>query len=166
MPRATWVRFSQGCTIREAIIVGSVVAKVSIPVLHGAAALFRLAAVEPNQWIPSVSLMMTVLIDKKYSLPIQVCTARISGYNWPDLHMAARNTRSRRLPVAGDLFSPCNIVLQRLSVASAATDTQGRLFPLVNHKGRQSPISTGFVLLLFRQLMNASTTSTGFFRVM
>lgn len=52
--------------------MGSVVAKVSIPVLHGAAALCRLAAVLPAQWIPSVSHMMTVLIDKKYSLPIQV----------------------------------------------------------------------------------------------
>lgn len=60
-----------GCTIREAVIIGSVVAKVSIPVLHGAAALFRLAAVTPDQWIPSVSHMMTVLIDKKYSLPLQ-----------------------------------------------------------------------------------------------
>lgn len=63
---------SQGCTIREAVIVGSVVTKVSIPVLHGAAALVRLAAVTPDQWIPSVSHMMTVLIDKKYSLPLQV----------------------------------------------------------------------------------------------
>nr|AET50848.1 hypothetical protein [Eimeria tenella] len=60
-----------GCTIREAVIVGSVVTKVSIPVLHGAAALVRLAAVTPDQWIPSVSHMMTVLIDKKYSLPLQ-----------------------------------------------------------------------------------------------
>ncbi|KAL8271056.1 hypothetical protein Esti_005041 [Eimeria stiedai] len=60
-----------GCTIREAVIVGSVVTKVSIPVLHGAAALCRLAAVTPEQWVPSVSHMMTVLIDKKYSLPIQ-----------------------------------------------------------------------------------------------
>ncbi|CDI76100.1 bystin, putative [Eimeria acervulina] len=70
-----------GCTIREAIIVGSVVAKVSIPVLHGAAALFRLAAVEPNQWIPSVSLMMTVLIDKKYSLPIQAIDECVNHFH-------------------------------------------------------------------------------------
>ncbi|KAL8445136.1 hypothetical protein Emed_005831 [Eimeria media] len=60
-----------GCTIREAVIVGSVVAKVSIPVLHGAAALCRLAAVTPEEWVPTVSHMMTVLIDKKYALPIQ-----------------------------------------------------------------------------------------------
>ncbi|KAL8429676.1 hypothetical protein ACSSS7_006451 [Eimeria intestinalis] len=60
-----------GCTIREAVIVGSVVSKVSIPVLHGAAALCRLAAVTPEEWAPSVSHLMTVLIDKKYSLPIQ-----------------------------------------------------------------------------------------------
>ncbi|CDJ50580.1 bystin, putative [Eimeria brunetti] len=70
-----------GCTIREAIIVGSVVAKVSIPVLHGAAALFRLAAVEPDQWVPSVSHMMTVLIDKKYSLPIQAVDECVNHFH-------------------------------------------------------------------------------------
>ncbi|KAL8450049.1 hypothetical protein Emag_003423 [Eimeria magna] len=42
-----------GCTIREAVIVGSVVAKVSIPVLHGAAALCRLAAMTPEEWAPT-----------------------------------------------------------------------------------------------------------------
>ncbi|KAL8436914.1 hypothetical protein Efla_002112 [Eimeria flavescens] len=71
----------EGCTIREAVIVGSVVAKVSIPVLHGAAALFRLAAVTPEQWIPSVSHMMTVLIDKKYSLPIQAIDECVSHFH-------------------------------------------------------------------------------------
>lgn len=70
-----------GCTIREAIIVGSVVAKVSIPVLHGAAALCRLAAVLPAQWIPSVSHMMTVLIDKKYSLPIQAVDECVNHFH-------------------------------------------------------------------------------------
>lgn len=70
-----------GCTIREAVIVGSVVAKVSIPVLHGAAALFRLAAVTPDQWIPSVSHMMTVLIDKKYSLPLQAIDECVNHFH-------------------------------------------------------------------------------------
>ncbi|CDJ65418.1 bystin, putative [Eimeria necatrix] len=70
-----------GCTIREAVIVGSVVAKVSIPVLHGAAALFRLAAVTPDQWIPSVSHMMTVLIDKKYSLPVQAINECVDHFH-------------------------------------------------------------------------------------
>lgn len=70
-----------GCTIREAVIVGSVVAKVSIPVLHGAAAIFRLAAVTPEQWIPSVSHMMTVLIDKKYSLPVQAIEECVSHFH-------------------------------------------------------------------------------------
>lgn len=96
---------AQGCTTREAIIVGSVVAKVSIPVLHGAAALFRLASVTPDQWIPSVSHMMAVLIDKKYSLPLQVGTSAIIA---ADTH--ARGTRSQPQAVAGDLFSPCKIV--------------------------------------------------------
>ncbi|XP_026190218.1 bystin [Cyclospora cayetanensis] len=70
-----------GCSIREAVIVGSVVSKVSIPVLHGAAALVRLAAVTPEQWIPSVSHMMTVLIDKKYSLPVQAIDSCVTHFS-------------------------------------------------------------------------------------
>lgn len=72
-----YLYFLQGCTIKEAVIVGSVVQKVSIPVLHAAAALLRLAVVTPEKWLPSVSYMMNVLIDKKYSLPIQVRLVKI-----------------------------------------------------------------------------------------
>lgn len=35
-----------GCSLREAVIIGSVLAKVSIPMLHSAAALLKLADME------------------------------------------------------------------------------------------------------------------------
>lgn len=57
------------CTLKEAIIVGSVLSKVSVPTLHSAAALLRLADMEysgPN------SLFIKVLLDKKYALPYKV----------------------------------------------------------------------------------------------
>ncbi|KEP61886.1 UNVERIFIED_CONTAM: bystin protein [Hammondia hammondi] len=83
----------EGCSNREAIIVGSVVAKVSIPVLHGAAALMRLALVPPPQWLPAVSVLMGHLINKKYSLPVKAVQACVAHF-----HRFAERTDA--LPVA------------------------------------------------------------------
>ncbi len=52
-------------TLKEAAIVSSVLAKVSIPVLHSAAALLRLAEME---YSGPTSLFIRVLLDKKYAL--------------------------------------------------------------------------------------------------
>lgn len=62
------------CTLREAIIVGSILSKVSIPILHSAVALLRLAELDyagPN------SLFIKVLLDKKYALPYRVIDAMV-----------------------------------------------------------------------------------------
>ncbi|KAK9236894.1 Bystin-domain-containing protein [Lipomyces kononenkoae] len=58
------------CTLKEAVIVGSVLSKVSIPALHSSAALLRLAEMET--YSGANSLFMRVLIDKKYALPYKV----------------------------------------------------------------------------------------------
>ncbi|KAJ1308922.1 hypothetical protein OPQ81_004607 [Rhizoctonia solani] len=58
-----------GCTLKEAAIVASVLMKVSVPNLHSAAALLRLASMDysgPN------SLFIRILLDKKYALPYKV----------------------------------------------------------------------------------------------
>lgn len=63
-----------GCTLKEATIVASVLSKVSVPVLHSAAALLRLAGMDyagPN------SLFIRVLLDKKYALPYKVVDALV-----------------------------------------------------------------------------------------
>ncbi|RXK35737.1 essential nuclear protein 1 [Tremella mesenterica] len=60
------------CSLKEAAIVASVLSKVSVPVLHSAAALMRLASMDysgPN------SLFIRVLLDKKYALPYKVVDA-------------------------------------------------------------------------------------------
>ncbi|KAK9477098.1 Bystin-domain-containing protein [Lipomyces japonicus] len=61
------------CTLKEAVIVGSVLSKVSIPALHSSAALLRLADMET--YSGANSLFMRVLIDKKYALPYKVVDA-------------------------------------------------------------------------------------------
>lgn len=57
------------CTLKEAVIVGSVLTKVSVPSLHSAAALLKLSDMSysgPN------SLFMKILLNKKYALPYKV----------------------------------------------------------------------------------------------
>ncbi|KAK8858655.1 hypothetical protein IAR55_002884 [Kwoniella newhampshirensis] len=65
------------CTLKEAAIVASVLSKVSVPVLHSAAALLRLASMDysgPN------SLFIRILLDKKYALPYKVVDALVFHY--------------------------------------------------------------------------------------
>ncbi|KAJ3057769.1 hypothetical protein HDU99_007139 [Rhizoclosmatium hyalinum] len=62
------------CTLREAAIIGSVVTKVSIPILDSAAAILKIAEMEysgPN------SLFIRILLDKKYALPYKVLDALV-----------------------------------------------------------------------------------------
>ncbi|KAG9298253.1 hypothetical protein G9A89_002741 [Geosiphon pyriformis] len=62
------------CTLKEAAIIGSVITKVSIPVLHSSAALLRLAEME---YSGSNSLFIRILLDKKYALPFKVVDALV-----------------------------------------------------------------------------------------
>ncbi|EER01905.1 bystin, putative [Perkinsus marinus ATCC 50983] len=57
------------CTIREAVIVCSVLAKCSLPVLHSAAALVRLCQLTSLSWPgPTASIAIRTIINKKWVL--------------------------------------------------------------------------------------------------
>lgn len=66
------------CTLREAHIISSVLVKVSIPVLHSAAALMRLTDIAAEQASISTegggatNIFIRVLLEKKYALPYKV----------------------------------------------------------------------------------------------
>lgn len=66
------------CTLREAHIVSSVLIRVSIPVLHSAAALLRLTEIAAEQTSFSTesagatNVFIRVLLEKKYALPYKV----------------------------------------------------------------------------------------------
>ncbi|KAK7540202.1 Bystin-domain-containing protein [Phyllosticta citricarpa] len=66
------------CTLREAHIVASVLARVSIPVLHSAAALHRLCEIAAEQMSVdtaaggATNIFIRVLLEKKYALPYKV----------------------------------------------------------------------------------------------
>lgn len=66
------------CTLREAHIISSVLARVSIPVLHSAAALMRLTEIAAEQSSAATegggatNIFIRVLLEKKYALPYKV----------------------------------------------------------------------------------------------
>lgn len=65
------------CTLREAIIFGSVVAKNSIPVLHSSAALLKIAEMD---YSGANSVFIRILLDKKYALPYRVVDAVVHHF--------------------------------------------------------------------------------------
>ncbi|KAM0682533.1 snoRNA-binding rRNA-processing protein [Mitosporidium daphniae] len=68
---------SGDCSLREAVIVSSVLVKQSIPVLHSAACLLKLTEIE---YSGCVSIFIRTLLDKKYSLPQRVVTALVGHF--------------------------------------------------------------------------------------
>jgi essential nuclear protein 1 len=60
---------AEDCTAREALIMSSILSKVSIPVLHASVALLKLANMP---YSGATTLFMKTLLDKKYSLPYRV----------------------------------------------------------------------------------------------
>ncbi|ESP00212.1 hypothetical protein LOTGIDRAFT_141157 [Lottia gigantea] len=65
------------CTLREAIIMSSILAKCSIPMLHSAAAILKIAEMNYNG---ANSIFLRTLFDKKYALPYRVVDAVVHHY--------------------------------------------------------------------------------------
>jgi len=77
------------CTLREAAIIGSVLSKVSIPMMHSAAAMLKMASMP---YSGATSLFLRVLLNKKYSLPFKVIDILVH-------HFLAFKRETRELPV-------------------------------------------------------------------
>lgn len=57
------------CTAREAVIVCSILAKISIPMMHSGAAILKLSQMS---YSGPTCVFIKTLLNKKYSLPYQV----------------------------------------------------------------------------------------------
>ncbi|XP_075709702.1 bystin [Rhinoderma darwinii] len=77
------------CTLREAVIIGSILTKCSIPVLHSSAAMLKIAEMKYNG---ANSIFLRLLIDKKYALPFRVLDALV-------FHFLVFRSDRRELPV-------------------------------------------------------------------
>lgn len=80
----------ESCTLREAMILGSVLQKASIPPMHAGAALVRLATMTP--WYGTTSILIATLLNKKYALPVRVIETLV-------MHFCAFGQDNRTLPV-------------------------------------------------------------------
>lgn len=57
------------CTLREAVIIGSAIAKNSIPILHSSAAILKIAEMD---YTGANSIFLRIFLDKRYALPYRV----------------------------------------------------------------------------------------------
>lgn len=73
-------------TLREAVLIGSLLNKMSIPMLHSAAALMKLASTKSQKdnfqslYSGIKCIFMRILIDKKYTLPYRVLETLIEYF--------------------------------------------------------------------------------------
>ncbi|EPQ26837.1 uncharacterized protein PFL1_05472 [Pseudozyma flocculosa PF-1] len=116
-------------TLKEGAIVSSVLAKVSIPVLHSAAALLRLAEME---YTGPTSLFIRVLLDKKYALPYKVIDSLVFHYlRFADPKEGVetnRETGERRMPV---LWHQSLLVFSQRYKQDLTPDQKGALLDLI-----------------------------------
>ncbi|CAM9802218.1 unnamed protein product, partial [Phaeothamnion confervicola] len=80
---------ARDCSLREATIFASVLAKVSIPANHSAVAILKLAEMP---YAGGTSLFLRVLLNKKYALPHRVIDALVD-------HFVRFEAETRQLPV-------------------------------------------------------------------
>jgi essential nuclear protein 1 len=78
-----------GCSLREATIIGGVLANVSIPMLHSAAALLFIAK---TPYALSNSVFIHTLLNKKYALPYRVIDALV-------VHFTCMKSETRIMPL-------------------------------------------------------------------
>jgi len=79
----------RNCTLRESIIIGSILEKASIPVLHSCAAIMKIAEME---YSGANSIFLRILLNKKYALPYRVVDAVV-------FHFLGFRNEKRELPV-------------------------------------------------------------------
>jgi len=77
------------CTLREAIIYGSVIGRNSIPILHSSAVMLKIAEME---YSGANSIFLRIFFDKKYALPYRVIDAVV-------FHFLKFRNEQKELPV-------------------------------------------------------------------
>ena len=135
------------CTLREAHIVSSVLARVSIPVLHSAAALLRLCDIAAEQSSMSTegggatNVFIRILLEKRYALPYQVIDALV--FHFLRFRAAAMESAvaadgapaANRLPV---LWHQCLLAFAQRYRNDVTEDQREALLDLLLVKGHPS----------------------------
>lgn len=130
------------CTLREATIFGSVLAKCSVPILDSGAALMVISRLDYNG---ANSIFMRVLLEKKYALPFKVIDAVVS-------HFMKFENDERNLPL---LWHQCLLTFIQIYKNDLSTDQQTDLLRLIK-KQSHAHISPE----IRKELLSMNTTRT------
>ncbi|KAF4528803.1 hypothetical protein B566_EDAN017306 [Ephemera danica] len=117
------------CTLREAIIVGSVLARNSVPILHSAAAMLKLAEME---YTGASSIFLRVLLDKKYALPYRVLVFKyLLSKNLGNNPMYKFERETRELPV---LWHQALLTFVQRYKSDISSEQRDALLKLLHHQ--------------------------------
>ncbi len=116
---------SGNCSLREAAIIGSVLTKVSVPVLHSAAALLKIAEMD---YSGANSLFIRILLDKKYALPFRVLDSLV-------FHFLRFKNDERELPV---LWHQSLLVFSQRYKEDISVEQKEALLDLINHQAHHA----------------------------
>ncbi|XP_070533790.1 bystin-like [Ptychodera flava] len=112
------------CTLREAVIIGSIITKVSIPVLHSSAAMLKIAEMDYNG---ANSIFLRLLLNKKYALPYRVVDAVVH-------HFLRFLHDKRQLPV---LWHQCFLTFVQRYKEDIATEQKEALMDLLRNQNHE-----------------------------
>ncbi|KAL2175660.1 Bystin-domain-containing protein [Thermothelomyces heterothallicus CBS 202.75] len=126
------------CTLREAQIVSAVLARVSIPVLHSAAAIKTLCdiaaeqASQQSECVSATNYMLKVLLEKKYALPWQCVDALVFHFlRYASTASPGGDSAPKALPV---IFHQCMLAFaQRYRNDITEDQREALLDLLLNH---------------------------------
>jgi len=107
------------CTAREATILGSVLLKSSIPLLHSASCLLKLSSFS---YSPAVVIFIRILLEKKYALPSKVIDGVCRFF------LSKQLEKSQRMPV---LWHHALLVFTRFYHDSFSVEQKKQLRSLV-----------------------------------
>jgi len=110
------------CTLREAIIIGSVLARNSIPLLHSCAVMLKIAEME---YSGANSIFLRIFFDKKYALPYRVVDAVV-------FHFVRFRSEKRELPV---LWHQALLTFVQRYKGHVSSEQRDALMDLIKHQG-------------------------------
>lgn len=116
---------SGDCTLREAIIVGSVIARNSIPILHSSAAILKIAEMD---YTGANSIFLRIFFDKRYALPYRVVDAVV-------FHFLRFERDSRELPV---LWHQAFLTFVQRYKADISSEQRDRLLELLKKQNHHA----------------------------
>ncbi|KAK3353054.1 Bystin-domain-containing protein [Lasiosphaeria hispida] len=127
------------CTLREAQIISAVLARVSIPVLHSAAAIKTLCdiaaeqASQNSECVSSTNLFLKVLLEKRYALPWQCVDSLVFHFiRYAATVREIQGTGPNSLPV---IFHQCMLVFAERYKNDITEDQREALLDLLLSHG-------------------------------